>query len=150
MPQAQQLDLLDWTPPQATVRFDDAAVRAATIHGRISRAIGAALKDCGVERAEIARRMTAFLGEPVSTNMLNAYASQAREDHAISVPRFIALMMATGDRRLLQMLAEDQGWAVIEKKHLPLIELAAVQDKLAELEVHRAALKRRVRTAGGL
>jgi hypothetical protein len=150
MSRPQQLSLLDWTPPEATARFDDIRVRAASIHGRISRAIGAALKDCGVERAEIARRMSGYLGEPVTTNMLNAYASQAREDHAISVPRFIALITATGDRRLLQLLAEDQGWAVIEKRHLPLIELAAVQDKLAELELHRAALKRRARSAGGL
>lgn len=148
MPQAQQLDLLDWTPPQAVARFDDASVRAATIHGRISRAISAALKECGAERAEIARRMSAFLGETVTTNMLNAYASQAREDHAINLPRFMALLAATGDRRLLQVLAEDLGWAVIEKKHLPLIELAAVQDRLSELEAHRALLRRKVRAAG--
>lgn len=150
MAPAQQLDLLDWTPPEATVRFDDATVRAATIQARVSKAISAALKDSGVDRAEIARRMSGFLGEPVTTNMLNAYASQAREDHAISVPRFMALMAATGDRRLLQLLAEDMGWAVIDKRHLPLIELAAVQDKLAELEAHRSALRRRVKTAGAL
>lgn len=145
MAPAQQLDLLDWTPPPATVRFDDAVVRAATIQARISRAISVALKDAGVDRAEIARRMTAFLGETVPVNMLNAYASQAREDHVISVPRFLALMAATGDRRLLQLLAEDMGWAVVEKRHLPMIELAEVQEKLAELEAHRAALKRRVK-----
>lgn len=148
MPPAQQLDLLDWTPPPATVRFDDAAVRAATIHARISRAIGVALKDAGADRAEIARRMAAFLGEAVPVNMLNAYASQAREDHVISVPRYLALMAATGDRRLLQLLAEDMGWAVVEKRHLPMIELAEVQEKLAELEAHRAALKRRVKAGG--
>ena len=147
MPSAsKQLDLLDWEPPPATERFDDATVRAGSVQGRISRAIAAALKDCGKPRTDIAKAMTDFLGEPVTKNMLDAYASQAREDHAISLPRFMALLVATRDRRLLQLVAEELGWAVIERKHLPLIELAQVQEKLGELESHRAALKRRVRT----
>lgn len=144
-PAGRQLDLLEWEPPQTMLRFDDAAVRAGTVQGRISRAIAAALKDCGKPRTDIAKAMTEFLGEPVTKNMLDAYASQAREDHAISLPRFMALLVATRDRRLLQLVAEEMGWAVIERKHLPLIELAQVQDKLAELETHRAVLKRRVK-----
>ncbi len=96
----RQLDLLsDWTPPAPTVAFDDSAVRAATLDGRISRAIGVALKDAGVTRDVIARRMTEYLGEPVSKNMLDAYASQARQDHAISLSRFVGLLHATRDQR---------------------------------------------------
>ena len=44
--------------------------------------------------------MTDFLGVEVNANALNAYASQAREDHRISLTRAIALMVATGDTRL--------------------------------------------------
>ncbi len=144
----RQLDLLtDWTPPPATVRFDDTQVRAATMEAQISRAVATALRDCPDRREDIAKRMGEFLAEKVTVNMVNAYASQARADHAISLPRFIALLSVTRDRRLLQFLAEMMGWAVIEQKHLPLIELAAVQEKLGELQAAAAALRRKARGA---
>lgn len=150
-PHGRQLDLLtDWEPPAPTVAFDEKQVRAATLPQRISRAIAAALSDCSIPRAEIARRMSEYLGETVSANMLNAYASQAREDHSIGLLRFIALVHATRDRRLLEMLAEPFDWACIERKHLPLIELAMVQERQEELRTHAATLRHRAKLKGGL
>ena len=61
--------------------------------------------------------------------MIDAYASIARDDHVISTPRFMALLQVTADRRLLELLAEPAGWAVIERRYLPLIELAAVRER---------------------
>src|SRR5258708_6640647 len=104
---SRQFDLLnDWTPPEATVSFDDNRVRAANIHAQISRMVAAALTDAKASREMIAAQMSSFLGERVTKNMLDAYASQARGEHAIPMHRFIALIHATGDRRLLQALAE--------------------------------------------
>lgn len=152
MPQrpSSQLSLLDWTPPEATVRFDDRMVRAASIRAQVCRAIAVALGDCHVPREEIAARMSAFLGERISKHMLDAYASQAREEHAISLPRFLALLHVTQDRRLLELIAEMFGWAVIERRHLPLIELAAVQDRVDELRRTADALKRQAKSRGAL
>jgi len=84
----------------------------------------------------------------VPKNMLDAYASQGREDHSISLVRFIALIHATRDRRLLEMVAEQFGWSVIERKHLKMIELAQVEERLDELRRHADALKRQTRTGG--
>ena len=92
----------------------------------------------------IAKAMTEFLGEPVSKNMLDAYASQARTEHTISVPRFIALIHATHDRRLLELLAEMFGWAVIPREMLPLIRVAAIREREEELREQRRALMREV------
>ena len=82
--------------------------------------------------------------------MLDAYASEARREHAIPVTRLIALMHATGDRRLLQLIAEPLGWAVIERRYLPMIELAAVQDQRDELAKRADALRRAARAGGAL
>jgi hypothetical protein len=146
----EQLDLLAWQPPETVSRFDDHQVRAASIGGRVCKAISAALDGCGKPRADVAEAMSQFLGSRVSTNMLNAYASQAREDHQISVVRFTALIHATGDRRLLELLAESFGWSVIERKYLPLIELAAVRERADELNSAADALRRQIRGKGVL
>lgn len=147
---AAQPDLLEWEPPQPVARFPEEQVRAASLAGRISRAVAAALADSDDCRETIAARMSAFLGERVSPAMLDAYASQAREDHRISVPRFVALLHATRDRRLLELLAEPMGWAVIERRHLPMIEVAAIREREDELRRHREHLMRQARTGGAL
>ncbi len=148
-----QLDLLAWQPPAPVAKFEERRVRAATISVRLALAVSAALKDAdarGLSREEIARRMSEFLGTHVSRATLDGYASAAREDRVISVPRFVALLHATRDRRLLEILAEPMDWAVIERRHLPLIELAAVQQRREELRRHAESLLRQARTEGGL
>jgi len=148
-----QLNLLDWQPPEPVAKFDECRVRAASLPGRISHAISAALRDAdaaGVDRDEIAQRMSRFLGTRISCTALNGYASEAREDRVISVPRFLALLHATRDRRLLELLAEPMGWSVVEHKHLLLIQLAAVQAKQQELKKQAEALMSAARAEGGL
>jgi hypothetical protein len=86
----------------------------------------------------------------VSENMLNAYASQAREDHVISLVRFVALIEVTRDRRLLEMLAERFGWTVIDKKFLPLIDLASIRAREDALRLEREAIVRECRRGGAL
>ena len=145
-----QPDLIDWAPPEAVVRFDDKQVRAATLASRICLAVSASLKDTGKSRAEIAQAMSDFLGESVTKNMLDAYASQAREDHAIPLARFVALLAATQDRRLLELIAEMMGWAVIDRRYLPLIKLAALQDRQADLARQADQIRRQAKREGAL
>ena len=132
---------------QLSLAFEEREVSGATLAARISRAVTVALRDGGKPRAQVARAMSAFLGETVSPAMLDAYASVAREGHRISLPRFLALIHATGDRRLLEMLAAPQGWAVIERRHLPLIEVAQIREQEDALRRHREILMRQARSA---
>lgn len=134
------LDLFAWQPPPAAVGFPHEAIRAATIAGRVSRAVANALRDCGTDRAIVARRMSDYLGEPVSVHVLNAYASQARDEHRINVPRYAALAHATGDMRLLGVVPELFGHAVIPNGLLPWIEIG-------QLAVHRDEINRAIRTS---
>jgi hypothetical protein len=148
-----QGDLLDWQPPEVTAAYAPERVRGATLQGRFARAISETLTDAdkrGAGREEIAQRMSAYLGERVSVNMLNAYASVARTDHSIGLPRTLALLHATGDRRLLEMLAAECGWAVIERKHLVLIELAAVQEAEQQLARRARGLRKAAISGGAL
>jgi hypothetical protein len=152
MPQSsRQLDLLrDWEPPAATIAFPADHVRAATVAHLICRAVSTALRDADQNRTDIAKRMSDFLGETVTVNMLNAYASPAREEHPISMARFVALLHATRDRRLLELFAEPMGWAVIERKYLPMIELAAITERQRELGRHADAIRRKASQGGVL
>jgi hypothetical protein len=142
---ASQPDLLSWTPPQAEMAFTEGDVRGSTVAARVSRAVAVALTECTKPRAAIAREMSRYLGEDVSPAMLDAYASVARQAHRISVPRLMALVHATGDRRLLQLLAAPMGWAVVEQRHLPLIEVALIREHEDELRRRRDALMRKAR-----
>lgn len=145
-----QPDLLEWQPPETVIAFEPVHVRAATVAASIARAVATTLRDCDLPRDAVAERMSGYLGERVSKSMLDAYASEARREHAIPVTRLIALMHATGDRRLLQLIAEPLGWAVIERRYLPMIELAAVQDQRDELAKRADALRRAARVGGAL
>ena len=149
-PTIPQLDLLTWTPPAVTEAFEERRVRAATLSAKISLAVSEALKDCELSRDEIAAEMSGFLGEDVSKPMLDAYASQARDDHRVNVVRFIALISATHDKRLLELIAGMFGWSVVERKFLPLIELAALREKEDELKAQAALLRRQARQDGVL
>jgi hypothetical protein len=143
-----QLGLLDWQPPQPVARFDADQVRAATINNKLCRAISLTLSESLLSRAEIAQRMGEFLGQSVSENMLNAYASQGREGHIINSVRLIALLHATQDRRLLELIAEMFGWTVIERRFLKLIELASIQEREDTLRRQREALRREAKSEG--
>lgn len=147
-PAPGQMDLLAWQPPQPVARFDPPRVRAASLPVQIGRAVAEALRDAaaaGICRDEVARRMGAILGTTISKSMLDAYASQAREEHTISLARFVALIQATGDRRLLQLLAEPLGWAVIDRADLARIELSDLREHADEIARRMRALEQQTR-----
>lgn len=149
-PSPAQLDLLAWSPPETVRAFDPAAVRAGTWPARIAKAVGAVLRDCPLDRAKVAQEMSAYLGARVSVNVLNAWASEARDEHTIPLTRLIALLAATRDRRLLELFAAEMGWAVIERRHLPLIDLAAVQEQQDTLRRQADRLRYQARQGGAL
>jgi hypothetical protein len=123
------LDLLDWEPPMIVRRYDEERVRTASLRSRIARAVSETLKEAAGSREEIAEAMSAWLGEEVSVNMLNAYASEAREDHSIPYLRLLALMHATGDVRLLQMGAEMFNHVVADNRYLDWIKVGMDADR---------------------
>ncbi|WP_143596418.1 S46 family peptidase [Tistlia consotensis] len=131
------MDLLDWQPPEQLVvgRYPENLVRSQSLRDRISLAVAETLKSCDRDREDLAAEMSAWLGEEVSRNMLDAYASQGRADHTISFLRLLALVHVTDDLRLLQLGAELFGHSVVDDKFLPWVEvgqLAAGREEIGK------------------
>jgi hypothetical protein len=143
------LDLLAWQAPEVVPAVPAGLVRAGTLRGRIARAVALVLNGSDLGREQIAERMSEFLGEgeQVSRAMLDAYASQAREEHTISAIRLVALAHATGDMRALQVLIDPLDHAVIHTKYLPAIEAELKAEHAKELEDRAKELRLEVDSA---
>jgi hypothetical protein len=87
-------------------------------------------------RDQLAVKMSEWLGEDVTKNMLDAYASEAREEHTIPFLRVLALLHVTSDVRLLQLGAEMFGHShsVIEDKYLGWVEVGQLADTKTEID----------------
>ena len=143
------LDLLSWTPPETSVHFAPEEIRAASLGARFCRAMALALKECGKSREEVAAEMSAYLGEEVSVAMLNAYVSEARENHTINVIRYIALAHATGDMRLLNLVCELFDHVAIPRRFERLAQAFMTQERLREaLEFAEAEMRRAKKECG--
>lgn len=142
------MELLSWQPVEPSVRFDEHQVRGATLNARVCRAMAVALDDCDASRDEIALRMGEYLGTKVSKPMLDAYTSEARGTHTINIVRFAALVHATRDWRLLSLLPELFGFAVVDERYVALIRSVQIREKAAELDRLADAEERRARGIG--
>lgn len=143
-------DLLAWQPPQPVKAFAPDRIRAASLAAQIARGVSEALRHAGRSRDQVAAEMSAYLGESVSTNILDKYASEAAEEHVINLVRFAALIHATRSRELLQMLADQFDWVVVEKRHVDAIELASALEERERLNREIDARRRSLQQSGGL
>ncbi|MBB4284505.1 DNA transposition protein [Roseospira goensis] len=143
------LDLLaDWQPRDPVERFAPATTQAANLRDRIALAVSATLKECGRPREEIAQAMSTYLGERVSKDMLDKYASQGSEGHTIPAHRQIALCKVTGDARLMQLGAEEVGRDCVDQHFKPWIEVGQLADVKAEVDRAYELARRMARRAG--
>ncbi len=141
-------DLLAWQPPEPVSKFDDDQIRAHSMHARIAKAISTALEECSFDREQIAERMGGYLDEKITINILNAYASQAREDHNISAVRFMALVHATQDWRLLQVLSDPFPVSIVDDRYIDVIQMAQIREKREQMEKQEKALLQRAKSEG--
>ncbi len=146
------LDLFGWEDqklPELKIRvFPEPEVRAGSLRAKFARVVALALKDCGKTRETIAEEISAFLGEEVTKNMIDAYAAVSREEHSISVHRLLALVQVTGDMRILQAIVEPFGHVAVPARYMGAIEYAMLQERLDETKQAQALAKRKWR--GGL
>lgn len=139
-------DLLSWQPEKVAVGFEAGAVRGNRMASRISQAVSLALKNCDRSRAEVARIMSADLGYTISETTLDAYASEAKETHKITLERFIALIEATGCHDLLGFVAEIFDHACVPQRFADLIELHQIEEHEREVLARKQALQAKWRS----
>lgn len=138
-------DLFEWQPPKVVAGFEPGELAGDRLGSKISRALALALKSCGMSRADVAQAMTTKLGSPISEAMLDAYASEAKEGHRITVERFIALIEVTGCNDLLGLVAEQFDMVVVPARYAALIELHLLDEHEQEVTRRKQAVQARWR-----
>ena len=144
-------DLFSWQPPKVAVGYGADVVGRGALDNKIARLIGRALRDARSERrldrADIAARMSVYLGRTISEPMLNKWSSEGSEDHRIPLDAFIALVDATGVRDLLGFVPGEFGLTVIESEYAEMIEEQLLDEHIEEMQSRRQvlALRRKVR-----
>lgn len=114
-------DLFGHLPPTSQ---KSQPIKAANIKVKWSKAISLALSNCPMSREEIAKQMGDYLGENISPNILDAYASQGRDTHIINLPRLEALIFVTGDISLVNLLADVLNHVAIHKTYIDHVDYA--------------------------
>jgi len=98
---------------------------------------------------EIAAALSAVLGEPVSGDMLYAYAAPAKTTHNISVARFFALILATKRSDALDALSTRIGCRVLEGEEFVLAQLGHVRAERRRLDALERELTRKAQPFEG-
>lgn len=117
-------------PPTPAKASADLAGFERLIAAKVARA----LKDDVRSRDVIAAEMTDLLGEEVSRFMLDAYASEARDNHNISAGRFLALVAVTERYDLLDAAVRRIGAALLVGEEIMTARLGHLQSRLREIK----------------
>lgn len=140
--------------PVYPVRIDEPQIDAERFSRDIARAIGRAMDACKYDRYEIAKRMAKALGQDdFSKSTLDAYASESKDTHTISIVRLIALIKATDQYWLMDFIAEKVGGTTLFGEEPMLAEAALIEQEIKELQARKkqlnakpVSLKRRKRS----
>lgn len=142
-------DLFAWEPPQVAVGYTPDVAGRGGLDNQISRLVGRALRDCKDDgngsRADIARRMTAFLDRPITEASLNKWSSESSEEHRIPLDAFIALIEATSVHDLLGFVPAKFGFAVVPEKYADIIEIHQIEEHERDIAARKAALLARAK-----
>jgi len=139
----------DYQPPEVTVDFEAEITKGGTLDVKIARAVSHAMQECertyGKNRKQIAQEMSEYLDQRVTKNMLNTYASPAREDHKITLERLIALVEVTGSHGLLGFVAGFSDFVVVPKRYAEIIELWVAEEEKTKMDRHLTMLRSKVK-----
>nr|WP_273719937.1 MULTISPECIES: hypothetical protein [unclassified Bartonella] len=108
---------------------------------RIKRAMARALRECRVERNEIAERMAHYLGIGcLSKASLDAYVAENKQVD-ISLPRFKAFVLATGAFWLWDKVVSEDGLLLLQGDEAGLAKIARLQQEQREIAARLKAMR---------
>lgn len=114
----------------------------------IAAAVATGLKEDRRSRPEIAGAMTNLLDEEVTKLMLDAYASEARDNHNISAARFFAFIAVTERHDLLDHVIRRIGAALLVGDEIMVARAGHLRAKLAQLKTELNEIERQARPIG--
>lgn len=151
MTKAKRSPALD--PAQIVFTFDapSPATNAADLAGLdrlIAASIARALRDDDRSREQIAAAMSELLGEEVTRFMLDAYASEARDNHNISAGRFLALIAVTSRHDILDHVLRRIGAAVLVGEEIATARAGHLRAAIKRLNEELKLVERQARPIG--
>lgn len=135
----------DYTPVEVAAHIDPDVSKGGTLDVKIARVLAHAMQKSEMSRADIAEAMSEHLGQRVTENMLDSYASPARRDHKITLERFIALLEVTNRYELLAFVCEFAGFVAVPERYADIIEIWREDREIEERTRRRDALAGRIR-----
>ena len=109
----------------------------ALIRGLVTEAIS----KCPKSRDQIAEEMCALTAGKITARMLDAYTSQAREQHRFPIAFAPAFCRAVDDCRVVEVVAQRLGMRLIDDRDAQLLELGRqylaqkhAAEKMAQIE----------------
>ncbi len=117
---------------------------ALDFNAKIAQAMKRACREAaemGLDRFDVARRMSDILGTEVSKGMIDAYCSQARETHTISLARFKAFVRATGCLWLWSVVLEGDGVTLLQGDEARLAQAALARKQSQALAAEAKRLE---------
>lgn len=116
---------------------------------RVNRMVGSMLNSDGRSREVIAAEMSVLLGEHISVDMLNAYASPARIEHKVPFSRLMALVVVTKRYDLLDRRMRETGCGVLVGEELNTARLGHIDQQIKQLQAEKRALEHVAPLIGG-
>lgn len=108
---------------------------------KVASAVAAILKRDGRSRFEIAGQVSALLDADVTKYMLDAYSSESRDGHNISMGRFLALVVATQSFDVLDALLRLIGVSSFVGDEIRLAEIGHLEAQRRDIDQRLKGLK---------
>lgn len=113
----------------------------AGLEREIAATVATMLKEDPRTRYLIAAAMSELLDDDVSKSMLDKYASESSEAHAISAVRLLAMTQVTERYDLLDRVTRRIGAALLVGEEILTAELGHIDRQIAELRERRRSIE---------
>jgi hypothetical protein len=127
-------DMFELLPPPAATAAGSLACRPEIAH-----AMSDALK--GLDRFDVAAKMSKLLDREISKFMLDAYTAESREDHIPPLDTAIAFDLATGTQTLAMLVARKIGARLLIGEEALHAELGKLDRIIDEAQKKRKQIK---------
>ncbi len=112
----------------------------AGLSAMMAASVGRMLKDDERPREVIAAEMSVLMAEEVTAHMLNAWASEARDNHNVSAARWLALIAVTARHDIFDAMARRIGAAVFFGDEIKAARLGHLHARKRQLDAEIRAL----------
>lgn len=134
-PDANQMSLLDLLRATSSIPKEHGE-GALSLGGQLRVALSKALKDCPLDRFQVAGKMSSLLGREITRAQLDAWTAvcESHEGHRFPAEYLPAFRVATGSREPLRLLAEASGFYCLAGPDALRAEAQLLREKRRELD----------------